>query len=371
LNSRFEVANTADNWFKVSEMDRKTLSWWRNRCAKIDMDPPYQRRGRLWSETDKGYLVDSILNGFDIPKIYMADFTGRDSTLNKKRLPYAIIDGKQRFEAIFDFFDGTVQLNADFVYLRDPSLQLGGLGYKDLQANYPEIAEEFETYNLFVMSVEAQREWPINELFVRLNRSKALTGAEIRNAMSGPAPEVFRKLAKHELFETNVSFAVKRGQDLNAAAKVLMFEYHDKFAETKKRNMDAFVKEMAKAAKPARKALELAGRRTIDTFDAMSEIFLPNDSLLASAGVFPVYYWLVRETPENEHHKVREFLTRFEAARYENRQIVQANPHGVNIDRELVEYDSFNRSTNDLQSHEGRYRILEKRFYHQKPAPRY
>src|SRR5207249_3787695 len=91
---------------KVTPFEAKTLSWWRARRTKIDMEPAYQRRGRLWSIADKAYLVDSILNGFDIPKLYIADFTYTDTVLNKKKLPYAIIDGKQRFEAIFDFFDG-------------------------------------------------------------------------------------------------------------------------------------------------------------------------------------------------------------------------------------------------------------------------
>jgi hypothetical protein len=127
--------------------------------------------------------------------------------------------------------------------------------------------------------------------------------------------------------------------------------------------------ELTPDAGPRMPPLELAGRRTVDTFDAMSEIFLPKDSLLASAGVFPVYYWLVRETPESEHHKIREFLTRFEAARHENRRVLQENPRDTNIDRELVEYDSFNRSTNDLQSHEGRYRILKTRFDGETAAP--
>ena len=117
------------------------------------MDPSYQRRGRLWSDTDKAYLIDSILNGYDVPKLYMADFTWGDSKLNKKKLPYAIIDGKQRLEAIFDFFDGRVTLNEDFVYLENRSLDLAGLSYKDLQKSYPEVAEEFDDYNLLVMSV--------------------------------------------------------------------------------------------------------------------------------------------------------------------------------------------------------------------------
>ena len=123
-------------------------------------------------------MIDSIINEYDIPKLYMADFTRVDSTLNRRKLPYAIIDGKQRLEAIFDFYDGTIVLNDDFVYLENPSLKLSGLGYKDLLANHKEVAEEFENFNLMVVGVEANNEEPINELFVRLNRSKALTGAE-------------------------------------------------------------------------------------------------------------------------------------------------------------------------------------------------
>jgi len=115
--------------FKVVHFETKTLSWWRTRRNQIDMDPPYQRRGRLWSVTDKAFLIDSILNGYDVPKVYIADFTWRGSPLNLKKLPYAIIDGKQRFEAIFDFFDGKIVLNDGFVFLEDPSKKLGGLGY--------------------------------------------------------------------------------------------------------------------------------------------------------------------------------------------------------------------------------------------------
>jgi len=73
--------------------------------------------------------------------------------LNKQKLPYAIIDGKQRFEAIFDFFDNKIVLNDDFVFLENSKLELAGLGYRDLQSKYPEIAEGFETFPVSVMSV--------------------------------------------------------------------------------------------------------------------------------------------------------------------------------------------------------------------------
>ncbi len=342
---------------KVSPFEAKTLSWWKARRGKIDMDPPYQRRGRLWSDTDKAYLVDSIINGFDVPKLYVADFTFGDSKLNRRKLPYAIIDGKQRFEAIFDFFDGKITLNEDFVFLENPSMSLGGLGYQDLREGYADIAETFETFNLSVMSVITDSHELINELFVRLNRSKPLTGAEVRNAMAGPAPEVIRQLSRADFFTVNCAFPMSRGQDQNAAAKFLLFEYAGKLSETKKGALDAFVKEAALH----RSKLELAGRRVGDMLEELSSIFLPTDRLLASAGLVPVYYWFVRSVNPRAYPTVREFLIRFEAERKRNREIAAGGP-GPKVDKKLLQYDQFNRSTNDLVSHQGRVEILLERF---------
>lgn len=344
--------------FKVEQMEPHTLTWWRNRLDKIDMDPAYQRRGRLWSVTDKQYLIDSILNGFDVPKIYMADFTWGDSPLNSQKLPYAIIDGKQRLEAIFDFFAGKITLNKDFRYLEDPSLALGGLGYQDLNKRYPLVAERFDEYSLLVMRVIAKSDVPINELFVRLNRSKPLTGAEIRNAMAGPAPQLFRQIAKHDLFSENVAFTMTRGQDLNAAAKLLYFEYSGSPKETKKASLDQFVKDSVKDTK----GLELAARKVVDVLDCLSEIFLPADKVLSSAGVFPVFYWLVRSRTTADFPFIREFLVRFDADRRANRERATADPKDKNVDQELLQYDRLNRSTDDVKSHEGRFNILTGRF---------
>jgi hypothetical protein len=298
----------------------------------------------------------------------MADFTWGESPLNKSRLPYAIIDGKQRFEAIFDFFDGKIVLNDDFMFLADPSLELGGLGYKDLQENHYEIAEIFETFPPAIVGVVANNDEPINELFVRLNRSKALTGAEVRNAMVGKAPEVIREIAKHEFFITNISFSVKRGADLNAAAKLLIFEFDEHPVETKKKTLDDFTRHTATKQKGQ---LELSMRRVFEVLDDMSQIFLPKDKLLANGGILPVYYWFIRSRRESEYHLVREFLVSFETSRSENRE------RGVDetLDRRLVEFDNFNRSTNDLQSHNGRIEILNERFSawlnnNKRPAPR-
>ena len=123
--------------FTIRSFESRTLSWWYDQRDNIDFKPSYQRKGRLWATKDKSYLIDSILNGFDMPKIYIADFTFFSSALNENRKPYSVVDGKQRFEAMFDFFNDELTLDKNFVYLDEPNLKLGGLSYKDLKAKYP------------------------------------------------------------------------------------------------------------------------------------------------------------------------------------------------------------------------------------------
>jgi hypothetical protein len=322
------------------------------------MEPTYQRKGRLWSTEDKELLVDSILNDYDIPKVYLADFTFGNSRLNEKRLPYAIIDGKQRFEAIFDFFDAKITLAQDFVYRDDPSLSLAGLSYLELRRNYPEVADKYDNFHLSVMRVIADDEEQINNLFLRLNRSKPLTGAEIRNAMVGPAPRLIREITKHHFFQDNIRFAVARGEDLNTSAKLLLFEYEGKLTDTKRQRLDSFVKDTRDLP---RADIEQAARRTVDVLDQMTGVFIEHDSLLSAAGIIPVYYWLVRHTEQKKQPFLREFLLKFEKDRSLNKQLAKVGEEDQ-LDKELVAYETYSRSTNDEGSHVGRFNILSKRF---------
>jgi Protein of unknown function DUF262 len=346
----------------------KPLLWWYKQRQVIDFDPPYQRKGRLWSRSDKAYLIDSIINGFDVPKLYMADFQMGGMELNRTGKEYAIIDGKQRFEAVFDFFDQTLTLNDDFVWRRDQTLKLGGLSLKDLRNGYPDIADAFETETFDVMSVITDDPDDINELFVRLNRSKPLSGAEIRNAMIGAVPDMIRSVAKHELFTDYIRFSTKRAGDFNAAAKITLFEYRGSPASTKKSDLDAF----AKLPRVDAEKLDLAGNHCLTYLDAMTQVFLPRDELLASAGVFPVYYWLVRLAHPMLYQYLREFLVYFESERALARARAARNEKGID-ERSVVfsRYDTLNRSTDDRRSHVGRLGILTSMFgmwLRQKPS---
>ncbi len=177
--------------------------------------------------------------------------------------------------------------------------------------------------------------------------------------MSGPLTEIIRLLADHELFKFRVKFTTKRAQDKNAATKLLLFEYNGKLVETKRNNLDKFAQ---KAKKEPREKIELASRRVIDTLDRMSEIFLPGDPMLRSAGVFPVFYWLIRQLDSKHDQYVREFLNIFEKTRKENRDKASDTSSKGEPDSELMTFDRLNRSTDDQRSHEERYRILAQRF---------
>src|SRR5947209_4084389 len=106
--------------FEVRELPARTLIWWYDQRDRIDFNPVYQRKGGIWNVKDKAFLIDSIINEYDIPKVYVADFTYGQSSLKQSNTDYSVIDGKQRFEAIFDFIDGKFSLDSSFEYAKDP-----------------------------------------------------------------------------------------------------------------------------------------------------------------------------------------------------------------------------------------------------------
>jgi hypothetical protein len=349
--------------FTIRNFESRTLSWWYDQRDNIDFQPSYQRKGRLWSEKDKSYLIDSILNGFDMPKIYIADFTFFNSGLNEKRKPYSVVDGKQRFEAMFDFFKDELTLDKDFIYLEDTKLNLSGLSYKDLKAKYPKIASIFENFNLSVISVITDSDAMINEMFIRLNKSKPLTGAELRNAMKGVIPNLTRQIIQQPFFIDRVRFNTNRGQDSNVATKLLLIEFRGKFVDTKKTHLDKLVDDAIAAETSNFDTIIINITRVLGY---MNDSFINKDYLLASSGLVPVYYWFYR-TNGGIRNDMRNFLVQFEKKRKDSRKIATKSLEDESeiIDTKNLDYINFDRlskSLNDQASLQGCYNILENKW---------
>lgn len=339
--------------FSVRPFEMRTLSWWSDERRNLDLSPPYQRKGRVWSDQGKAFLIDSVINGYDIPKIYIADFTYFPSKLNVGRKSYAVIDGRQRFEAFFDFFDDRFPLAEGFTYMDDPTQWLGGLTYSQLKSRHPKIASKFENFNLHVMSVITDDEARINDLFVRLNSSKPLSGAEVRAAMGGDVPKLIAMITDHPFFTRKIAFNVGRKQDQNAAAKLLLLEHRGALVDTKKVNLDRFVQE---AVLSESLGIDAATHRVIEVLDRVSNLFRDRDPALKLATGLPVYYWYFRHNDIDEHSVQR--IREFEEARRENKKAAADPISKRPVDERLQSYDYFNRSPDDATSHEVRYQVL-------------
>jgi len=291
-----------------------------------------------------------------MPKLYLADFNYTKSPLNEKRLPYAVIDGKQRLETFFQFFNGKLKLSESFKLFASPELKLGGLSYLDLKKRYSDIAAIVENYTPTIMSVLADDEDRIDDLFVRLNSGLEINSAERRNAMPGIVPRLIRHLVGTTFFREHIRFDVTRMADYSVAAKLLIIESNNGFFDTKARNLDAFVKSGIGAPVAPFKAISA---RVSKHTQEMSTVFTKRDRLLSSAGHIPVFYWLVKNH-QRELASIRPFLDIFMKDFNETKKLLRNR--AANIDNELLTYYTRHRTSNDKGSMEDRYKILESRF---------
>lgn len=362
---------------KVTPYEKHGLRWWYDQSLdeKINMNPPYQRRADIWGKWKRAHLIDSIINDFDIPKFYVADFIAAPSqALNDQNKALAIIDGKQRLGAIFDFFGDKFPLNPSCVLDDLPDIKLGGLRYSDLIHRYPSVAAKIDHYVPTVMNVATDQAHKIEELFVRLNMGEAANGAERRNAMGGPVPMVVRELSQHPFFINKIRFSTKRMQEYNLAVKILLIEFKNGFVDLKAKNLDDFAKNAIKWFDERDKEIEElspidiaklpnpyfeARDRIYETLELLTKEFHDGDRLLARQGEIPIYYWLAKQHP-SWVNELRDFVLLFSEELLENLRAQRED--GAAVNSELSSYYAASRTTNDQSSLELRYKIFRRRF---------
>ncbi|MCA3060347.1 MAG: DUF262 domain-containing protein [Rhodocyclaceae bacterium] len=184
-----------------------------NRRTKIDPQPQYQR-GLVWGQHQKELLIDSILRGYDIPKLYLR-------ALNSGA-PYEheVVDGQQRLRAIWDFKDNVFPLGDRSNDLEGFPPQEGKL-FKDLPS---ELQERFLGFTLAIAEIRDAEEVEIRELFLRLQEGKSLNPAEKRNAMLGAMRDFIKGLAEdHPVFK-RTRIKPERFEWDNLAAHVVCIE---------------------------------------------------------------------------------------------------------------------------------------------------
>lgn len=325
---------------------------------RINLSPPYQRQGDIWSLEKRQLLIDSIINRYDIPKLYFHKLDKSES--RKQRKDYAVVDGRQRLEAIFGFIDGDFALANDFEFLADDSVSAGSMTYADLANKYPKLKQRLDAFALPIICIDTEELDLIDDLFFRLNEAVPLNAAEKRNAIGGDLSSAIKAVSQHELFLKKIRFSNNRYQHLEVAARLLFIESNwsrGKLLDTKKPLLDQFVRENKSGNRVYVRKLRTDVEAVLTL---MLSHFSGKDALLSSQSALPIYYLLFRDanTAGRLSKLSRKRLLDFNTARQKNRDIASTNLSGANY--ELLEYDRMSQQgTNDASSIRERYRIIK------------
>ena len=175
-------------------------SWYR-------VNREYQRDDDIWSGEDKKYLIDSILKGFDIPKIYLRQLANQT---------FEIVDGQQRLDTVWKFRDDKITLAGEI-----SGRELEGKQFSDLP---PATAQTFLDYEFDVVILHEFSDERVREMFMRLQRGKPLNPAERLNAFPGEIVPAMRELGNNVFFK-HVNFSLRRYHSYLIAARMIALQY--------------------------------------------------------------------------------------------------------------------------------------------------
>ncbi|MEP5219215.1 MAG: DUF262 domain-containing protein, partial [Lentilitoribacter sp.] len=91
------------SFVETSTLKNSTVILLYSERDEIRINPEYQRQGSVWTLEKKQLLIDSILNDYDLPKIYFHELEG--SEIKSAGYRFSVIDGRQRLETIWAFLD--------------------------------------------------------------------------------------------------------------------------------------------------------------------------------------------------------------------------------------------------------------------------
>ena len=137
---------------------------------ELIIQPKFQRRRTSWPLTAKTGLMDSVINSFPIPPIYVREFINE-----KKERQREIIDGQQRISTILEFIRNEWKLSRN---LSDDEF----IGYLFNELPF-ELQQQILDYELAFLNIRGAEDSDIISIFSRLNSySLPLNRQEKRNA---------------------------------------------------------------------------------------------------------------------------------------------------------------------------------------------
>jgi hypothetical protein len=277
-------------------LEKKVKDWPIEKICKERSNitfPVYQREKRLWNPTDKRNLIDSILKGIDIPKLYFYKVP--------KTKTYEVVDGQQRLWAIWDFYDGLYKLS-------------NGRTFGKLKSTERAL---FINYILQITEITEADENDLRLLFLRLQLGLLLNTGEKLHALTGVVKDfVFKKMCRHHFIRETVNIPRRRFSKQTLCAQICINSYHkaksDTFFRTRFKDLEDF---FIAGKSPKSKELNFLKKRfdsIRSTLSILDKYFANRGHLLKNRSFVLSIYLFVEELTKNKNpREIKETVTKF------------------------------------------------------------
>ena len=208
----------------------RNVHWFKDRHDKgeLEMKPPFQRNP-VWATRQKSYLIDSILNGYPIPEVYMQDLIN-----DRGNAEYIIVDGQQRIRSVLEFIEGEFDIDSK------DSPTWGNMFFDDLSG---EDKIKFYEYNFVVRILPRMADSEIRSIFQRLNKNVvSLNKQELRQATyCGPFIAQMNKISDWNVWKKIGTFSandIRRMLDVEFISELSVAHIYG--LQNKKQKLDKY-----------------------------------------------------------------------------------------------------------------------------------
>lgn len=181
-------------WESYSHPISDVRDWADN--ERLELRPDFQRN-EVWTQAAQIMLIDTILKGIPIPKIYIKSIVKNEKTYR------IVVDGQQRLTAILKFIRDDLPLKkpykGEFLNMR----------YSDLPES---VHDDFIRYKIDINEIFNPSDEEIRDLYSRVNKyTVQLNKQELRKAdFPGDFISLAEKISDNLFFDNSKIFSVKQ-----------------------------------------------------------------------------------------------------------------------------------------------------------------
>lgn len=181
-------------WESYSHPISDIRDWYK--ANRLELRPDFQRN-EVWSKAAQIMLIDTIINGIPIPKIYIKSIVQDENTYR------VVVDGQQRLTAILKFLKDELELQKPYK---------GKYIGKTFSTLPDDVHDNFLRYKIDINEIFNPTEEEIRDLYSRVNKyTVQLNKQELRKAdFPGDCINLSEHLAENEFFSDAKIFTVKQ-----------------------------------------------------------------------------------------------------------------------------------------------------------------